>query len=88
MDIISLENAARLLASATGIAFEAEELDQTMAAGIERDRELNDRFGLERSADTLPRRFLEEPLESGPSKGQVVDIEKMVDEYHALHPRK
>ena len=35
--------------------------------------------------DTLPERFLNEPLREGPSRGSTVDIRKMVGEYYRLH---
>jgi aldehyde:ferredoxin oxidoreductase len=35
--------------------------------------------------DTLPERFLAEPLREGPSRGSTVDIERMVGEYYRLH---
>lgn len=45
------------------------------------------REGQRRSDDTLPKRFLSEPIPGGPSKGMVVTeevLEKMKDEYYSL----
>ena len=45
------------------------------------------REGMRRSDDTLPKRFLSEPIPDGPSKGMVVTgdvLEKMKDEYYSL----
>lgn len=45
------------------------------------------REGLRRGDDTLPRRFLEEPIPDGPSQGMVMReavLEKMKDEYYEL----
>ena len=45
------------------------------------------REGLRRSDDTLPKRFLSEPIPDGPSKGMVITedvLEKMKDEYYTL----
>jgi aldehyde:ferredoxin oxidoreductase len=45
------------------------------------------REGLRRKDDTLPRRFLTEPIPDGPSKGMVITqemLERMKDEYYAL----
>ena len=45
------------------------------------------REGLRRNDDTLPKRFLSEPIPDGPSKGMVVTgemLEKMKDEYYSL----
>ena len=43
--------------------------------------------GLRRADDTLPRRFLAEPIPDGPSKGMVMSaevLEKLKDEYYSL----
>ncbi|MCK4405682.1 MAG: aldehyde ferredoxin oxidoreductase family protein [Hadesarchaea archaeon] len=42
------------------------------------------REGFGRKDDTLPRRLLEEPMPEGPSKGHVVKLGAMLDEYYAL----
>jgi aldehyde:ferredoxin oxidoreductase len=42
------------------------------------------REGLTRKDDTLPDRFLKEPIPDGPTKGQVVNLEPMLDEYYQL----
>jgi aldehyde:ferredoxin oxidoreductase len=50
-------------------------------------RMLNVREGITRRHDTLPARFLEEPLPEGDAQGQVVNIEalnRMLDEYYQL----
>jgi aldehyde:ferredoxin oxidoreductase len=88
MDVLDFESAARLLAAGTGVRYDADELEQLMADCVERDRRLNARFGAEPEDDTLPRRFVEEPLPEGPSAGSTVDIDKMVREYHALVSRR
>ncbi len=49
------------------------------------ERYIMTRFlGLSRKDDTLPRRLLEEPMPEGPSKGHVVELDKMLDEYYKL----
>jgi len=40
--------------------------------------------GASRRDDTLPKRLLEEPLAEGGSKGEVVELEKMLDGYYSL----
>jgi aldehyde:ferredoxin oxidoreductase len=45
------------------------------------------REGLRREQDTLPKRFLTEPIPDGPSKGMVMTeetLENMKDEYYAI----
>jgi aldehyde:ferredoxin oxidoreductase len=56
-----------------------------MANSVDLQYKLNRKFGLKRSDDTLPDRFLNEPLNRGPTKGSIVKIDKMVDEYYKIH---
>ena len=85
MDVLHFENCAMLLTTGTGIDFDADQLQSLMSDAINRDRELNKRFGMTRSDDTLPERFRKEGLKSGPTRGSTVDIKRMVDEYYRLH---
>jgi len=41
-------------------------------------------FGDGRAYDTLPKRLLEEPMPEGPSKGYVVKLGEMLDEYYSV----
>jgi len=45
-------------------------------------RMFNIREGLRRKDDTLPERFLREPMPSGPAKGHVCRLDEMLDEYY------
>ncbi len=47
-------------------------------------RLFNAREGISRKDDKLPRRFTHEPMPEGPGKGQVVDLEPMLDDYYRL----
>ena len=47
-------------------------------------RAFNVREGIRRKDDTLPERFTKEPMPAGPAKGQVVDLERMLNEYYQL----
>ena len=48
------------------------------------ERAFNVREGLTRKDDSLPERALKTPLPDGPAKGQVVDLEPMLDRYYEL----
>lgn len=87
MDVLSPEEACRILKTATGVDYSPEYLMKSLGKAVDRDYELNKRFGLKKEDDTLPDRFVKEPLTKGPTKGSVVDIEKMVNEYNVLHNR-
>jgi len=85
MDVLNFEHAATLLTAATGIPYTPSQLETAMEQCIDRDHTINTRFGVTRDEDTLPARFLTEPLTRGPTRGSTVSIRKMVDEYYALH---
>ena len=48
------------------------------------ERAYNVRLGLTRDDDTLPDRMLKEPMPDGFAKGQVVNLEPMLDEYYGF----
>jgi aldehyde:ferredoxin oxidoreductase len=48
------------------------------------ERLYNNRAGFTIKDDTLPKRFLEEPMPEGPSKGHVVRLGEMLPEYYRL----
>jgi aldehyde:ferredoxin oxidoreductase len=85
MEVLSFEEAAQVLRLATGLPFEAEGVRQAMERVVNAEKAYNAYLGLTRQDDTLPRRFLTEPLPagSGPSTGSVVELEPMLDEYYA-----
>jgi aldehyde:ferredoxin oxidoreductase len=88
MDVLDLDTAALLLRAGTGVDYSTEYLGHILEEAVNRDHRLNRKFGLTRAADTLPERFRKEPLKRGPTRGETVDIEKMVGEYYALHKWK
>ncbi len=88
MDILNFENTATLLKAVTGIKYTPEYIQKIMHDAIERDYKLNQKFGVDKKDDTLPERFIKEPLQNGPTSGSTVNIKKMVDEYYLLHNRK
>lgn len=47
------------------------------------ERLFNLREGFGRNDDVLPKRFTDEGMPSGPSKGQVVDLQPMLDDFYA-----
>jgi aldehyde:ferredoxin oxidoreductase len=79
-----LRHLVQFLHSATGIeSFSSSE--EVLRIG-ERTNNLvrlfNLREGLTKDDDTLPKRFLTEPLKEGPSRGRVVDLDTMLKEYY------
>lgn len=73
---------ARLLSKATGLTYKPEDFLLLGERIWNLERLFNLREGFSRKDDTLPKRFLEEPLSDGSTKGQVVELEHMLDEYY------
>ena len=84
MDVLDFEFASDLLISGTGLEFTQERIKKSLLGVIDADRRLNISFGMDASMDTLPKRFTHEPLDHGPSKGQVVPVDGMVKDYYRL----
>jgi aldehyde:ferredoxin oxidoreductase len=85
MDILNLERASILLSAGTELEYTPEYLAKILADAIDADHAFNKRLGMTKQDDTLPERFQNEPLTKGPTKGETVDIQKMVDEYYKIH---
>ena len=85
MDILSLGRASSLLRAGTGVDYAPEYLGKILSDAVDRDHAFNRRLGITREDDTLPQRFREESLPEGPTKGETVDIRRMVDEYYKIH---
>ena len=75
---------AKLYNSVTGAGISADEINIIGERIINLERAFNVREGLTRKDDSLPERFLKEPLPDGASKGHVVNLDFMLDEYYAL----
>jgi aldehyde:ferredoxin oxidoreductase len=73
---------ARLLSAATGETFESQELLRIGERIWNAERLFTLRAGFGRADDTLPRRLTDEPVKAGPSRGEVVDLQPMLDEYY------
>jgi aldehyde:ferredoxin oxidoreductase len=84
MDVMDFGVASSLLTGGTGLRFTQDRLDKSLRGIIDAERNMNIDFGIDSSMDTLPRRFTHEPLEEGPSKGEVVPVKNMVRDYYEL----
>ena len=76
------EQLARLIPCVSPIEFTPDQLSRIGERINNIERLFNLREGLTRSDDTLPERFLSEPIPEGPSRGQTVDLESMLNEYY------
>ncbi len=84
MEVLSWEETASLLKAATGWDITGNEVQQIGERIVNLERLFIAREGITRRDDTLPKRFLREPLPegSGPSMGSVLELEPMLDEYY------
>ncbi len=87
MEILSSSEAAELLHALSGIEFSTEDIDRACERIFNLERAYIVREGIRRQDDTLPERFLKEPLpaECGESAGSIVELEPMLDEYYQAH---
>jgi len=77
------ENVVGILRAVTGRSWTKEELLKIGERKVNLERLFNLREGLTPAEDTLPWRVLHEPLPDGASKGVVVNLEPMLNEYYA-----
>jgi aldehyde:ferredoxin oxidoreductase len=75
---------ARFYNATTGLNISEEEVLEIGERIVNVERAFNVREGLTRKDDTLPERMLKEPMPDGFAKGQVVDLEPMLDEYYGF----
>jgi aldehyde:ferredoxin oxidoreductase len=78
------DDLAALLSAVTGIQYST---DDFMKAGDRiwnLERQWNLKVGMTAKDDTLPKRMLKDPIKTGPSKGEVSHLDKMLPEYYQL----
>jgi aldehyde:ferredoxin oxidoreductase len=79
---------SRLMELAPGLHLTPKQIKKTGERIYTLERLMITGEGISRSEDTLPRRYFEEPIPEGPSKGEVVsrvEFSRMLDEYYRLH---
>ncbi|WP_202319085.1 aldehyde ferredoxin oxidoreductase family protein [Archaeoglobus neptunius] len=81
---LGADDYAVMLSKVTGWDLNADEIMRIGERIYNLERMIINRFGFDGRYDTLPRRLLEEPLKEGPAKGQVVELDKMKEEYYQL----
>ncbi len=81
---LGAEDYAPLLSYVTGWDLTADDLMKIGERIYNLERVLLNEYGFDAKDDTLPKRLLTEPLPEGPAKGQVEELDKMLDEYYKL----
>lgn len=79
---LGLDYYARFLKAITGIDYDVIQLTEIGERIYTLERIFNLNEGLNKSDDKLPPRFLSNPLKDGVSKGHVVPLELMLDQYY------
>jgi len=82
MEILTFDLASKVIEATTGLKITPAEVRGVGERIINVERAFNVREGIRRKDDTIPRRFREEPLTEGASKGTVFELEPMIDEYY------
>lgn len=82
MEILPFDRASQVIEATTGLEIPPADVRRVGARIVNLERMFNVREGIRRRDDSLPRRFREEPLKEGASKGTVFDQEPMLDEYY------
>jgi len=80
---VGAEEFASTLSAVTGWQYTSQDIMKTGERIYNLERAFNIREGTH-GEDTLPKRFLEEPMPEGPKKGQVVRLNEMLGEYYQL----
>ena len=83
-DGMEMAEIAQLLSCVTGKSWTAESLLEAGDRIWNLERLFNIREGFSRKDDTLPPRLLDEPMPEGPARGQVVELDRLLDDYYRL----
>nr|WP_281273736.1 aldehyde ferredoxin oxidoreductase C-terminal domain-containing protein [Biomaibacter acetigenes] len=81
---IGLPDISSMLRLAVGLELSDEEILKAGERIWNLERLFNIGAGFTAADDTLPPRLLKEPLPSGPAKGKVVELDKMLPEYYQV----
>ncbi len=81
-DGMEMDELAELFSCVTGKSWTAESLFEAGDRIWNLERLFNIREGFTRKDDTLPPRLLNEPMPEGPAKGQVVELDRLLDDYY------
>jgi aldehyde:ferredoxin oxidoreductase len=81
---LKFNNMVPMVNSCLGTGYKAEDLLQMGERIWNLERLFNMQAGITGEHDTLPERFLREPLPDGPAKGQTSRVEEMLPDYYRL----
>ena len=79
---MGVEDYKNLINNATGLTFTAEDLMDIGERIWNMERAFNLKAGIGPEQDTLPDRFLRDPIATGPQKGAVVKLKELLADYY------
>ena len=82
MELLPFDRAAEVTEAVTGFHFTEQAMFEIGERIVNLERAYLVREGIRRKDDYLPIRFLKEPLPNGNSKGEIFEIDPMLDEYY------
>lgn len=81
---LPLEDVLTVGSAATGVDLSPESARRIGERVVNLERSFNLKSGLPRDQDSLPRRWLEEPMPDGPAKGRVCSLGQMLPRYYQM----
>ncbi len=84
MDVVDFDLAAEAYSGLLGKNITAHDLWEVCSYVSQVERDFNLREGLTRADDTLPERFVGQPIPDGPAKGTTIDIGRLVEDYYEV----
>lgn len=82
MDLVDFDLAAEAYSGLLGREITHREMWDACSHVSQVERDFNLREGLHTEEDTLPARFLDQPIPDGPSQGTTIDIDRLVSDYY------
>jgi aldehyde:ferredoxin oxidoreductase len=82
MDLVDFDLAAEAYSGLLGRDISHQEIWEACSHVSQVERDFNVREGLRPEDDTLPGRFLDQPIPDGPSEGTTINISKLVRDYY------
>jgi aldehyde:ferredoxin oxidoreductase len=81
---LKFNNYVPMINSCLGTEYRADDLLKVGERIWNLERLFNTRAGFDSSHDTLPKRFLEEPIQDGPAQGQISKVDEMLPSYYEI----
>ena len=82
MEILPPDKIAEALRIVIGIKMDINDVMKIGERIVNIERAYIVREGIRRTNDTLPKRFLKEPIQKGSSAGHIIELEQMLNEYY------